>query len=227
MKNVHDGHREKIREEFKQYGLEHFKDHEVLELLLFYTISRTDTNVLGHNLIEKFGSFSGVIDAQYELLCEVDGIGKNSALYINLLASIIKRYMEDQNSKINYIKTPDDAISFMQYKFICQQRESIYLACLGNNGKVVFCTKVADGEPDTIKIIPSNLIKTALRADAVQVVIAHNHPNGICNPSSQDLRTTSILIDEFRKVDIELIDHIIVGADGVYSMKKNNMFPSH
>lgn len=226
MGNIHEGHRIRVKDEFRRSGLEHFPEHKILELLLFFSIPRADTNVAGHCLMERFGSFSGVFDAPYELLCEVEGIGENSATLIKLVSSIIKTYMDDYSTRNNVIGNPDDAVNYMRYKFLNEQRECIYMACMGHNGKVLFCSRLADGTPDTVSVVPADVVKMALRANAVRTVIAHNHPNGICNPSSQDLRTTSILFDELQRVDIELFDHIIVAPDGTYSMRKNNMFPA-
>lgn len=225
MGSVHEGHRKRVKEEFRKIGLEHFPEHKILEALLYFSVPRSDTNVIGHRLMDRFGSFSSVFDTPYELLCEVDGIGENSATLIKLVASIIKKYMDDYSSTNNVIRNLTEASEYMRYKFLSEQRECIYMACLGNNGKVLFCNRVADGMPDAVDIIPEDVVKMALRANAVHVVIAHNHPHGICNPSSQDLRTTSILFDELQRVGIELTDHIIVAPDGVYSMKKNKMIP--
>lgn len=225
MGSVHDGHRERVKAEFRKIGLEHFSEHKILEMLLFFSTPRSDTNVIGHRLMDRFGSISSVFDAPYELLCEVDGIGEHSATLIKLMASIIKKYMDDCSSSRNSINNLNDAMEYMQYKFLSEQRECIYMACMGNNGKVLFCNRVADGTPDTVDIVPADVIRMALRANAVHVVLAHNHPHGICNPTGQDLRTTSILFEELQRVGIELTDHIIVAPDGVYSMKKNKMIP--
>ena len=226
MENIHKGHRERVRTEFKRFGLEHFSDHMVLEMLLFYAIPQKDTNELGHRLMNRFGSLSSVFDAPLELLTEVEGITENSAALIKFTAAVIRRYMDDYSSQNNIIRNPEDAKQYMRYKFLCEQKECVYMACMGNNGKVIFCARVAEGSPEMVNIVPAEIVKTALRANAIKAVLAHNHPNGFCNPSSKDLRATSILWEELRRVDVELIDHIIVAQDGVYSMRENNMFPA-
>lgn len=226
MGSIHGGHRERVKNEFRNLGLEHFPDHKILELLLYFSVPRSDTNEIGHSLINRFGSLSGVFDAPYELLCEVGGIGPQSATLIKLVSSIMKAYMNDHRSLNSIINTPDEAIEFMRCKFLGEPAECVYMACMGSNGRVLFCKRIADGTPETVGVAPADVVKAALRANAVKVMIAHNHPNGICNPSSQDLRTTSLLFDTLRRVDIELTDHIIIAPDGAYSMKKNNMFPT-
>lgn len=226
MANLHEGHRERLRNEFRETGLEHFPAHKVLEVLLFYSVPRSDTNVIGHRLIDRFGSIAGVIDAPYELLQEVEGVGTQSATLIKLVSAVIKTYMDDYSSKNNVIDSTAAAKEYMRYKFLCETKECVLLACMGNNGKVIFCNRVANGTPETVQFVPSDIIKTALRADASLAVLAHNHPHGLCIPSGRDLQTTRILYEELKHVDVELIDHIIIAQDGVYSMKENGMFPA-
>jgi len=225
--NIHAGHRERMKEEFRKKGIEHLADYKVLEMLLFYSIPRGDTNETGHRLADTFGTISGVFDAPIELLTETKGVGRESATLIKLVSAIIRAYMDDYASKHNIINDIESAKAYMKYKFLCQASECVYLACLGNNGKVIYCPCLAEGTQKHVEISPSEIVRTALRCNAVKAVLAHNHPNGICTPSSRDLRATSIIYDELRRVDIELTDHIIVAPDGVYSMVENNMFPAH
>lgn len=227
MPGVHDKHRSRVKDEFRKLGLEHFPPHKVLEMLLYYTIRRADTNELAHRLIDRFGSVSGVLDAPYDMLMEVKGIGEESATMLKLTAGVIKCYMDDYTGHKNLITDAKSAKEYMRYKFLGEQRECVYLACLGTMGKLLSCARIAEGSPETVNIVPSEVIKAALRANASKVVLAHNHPDGMCIPSSKDLRATNLLHSELLRVDVELADHIIVAADGEYSMAENGMMGSH
>ena len=90
-KNPHERHRERIRETFRKTGIENMPEHSVLELLLFYSVPRKDTNELAHRLIDTFGSLSRVLDAPYERLMEVDGIGDSSALLLSSIPALCRR----------------------------------------------------------------------------------------------------------------------------------------
>lgn len=225
-KNIHAGHRQRMKKQFLDSGIDNFLDHQKLELLLFYSKPQGDTNPLAHELLSEFGSFSKIFDAEYEALLEVNGMGPNTAQFIKIISAMITTYTNDNDSNGNRITTLGEASKYVQPLFTGKETECIYLICMGNNGKILYCKNVAEGSPETVSIVPADLIRKALRANAVKVILAHNHPHGICNPSSQDLRTTSILYDEFQRVGIELCDHIIVAPDGVYSMKEKNMFPA-
>ena len=225
MSNIHEGHRQRIKDEFRTNGLEHFSHHKILELMLFYAIPRRDTNEIGHQLIERFGSFSGVLDAPYELICEVPGISREAATYLKLAASVIQVYMEDVVSHNNRITDIDTAKLFMKNKFWGKSVECLYFAGVGNNGKVLFCDKLSEGSPETVTISPAVVIKAALRANATRVVLAHNHPYGVCNPTGVDVQTTGLLFHELAHVGVDLMDHIIVAPDDVCSMRELGMIP--
>lgn len=223
MSNIHKGHRERVKDEFRKNGLDHFQHHKILEFLLFYSIPRGDTNPAGHKLLERFGSFSGVFDAPVEMLEEVEGIGRETATFIKLVSEVIRKYMDDHTSQIDTLLDIEAAKEYMRYKFLCRTTEHILMICLSNNGKIIYSDILAEGSPETVSISPAKLVKTALRANASRVILAHNHPNGICNPSGRDLGTTSVMFQELRRVDIKLEDHIIVAPDGIYSMKENGL----
>lgn len=95
-KNIHSGHRQRIRDRFLKTGLDGFQDHEVLELLLFYAIPRGDTNKIAHQLLERFGSFSGVCDAPIEELQKVPGVGASASILVGMVSSLSRRYLDDK-----------------------------------------------------------------------------------------------------------------------------------
>ena len=76
---VHEGHRARKKEQFRAHGLDAFADHEALELMLFYAIPQRNVNPLAHALLERFGSFHGVLEASEEELCRVEGVGEYAA----------------------------------------------------------------------------------------------------------------------------------------------------
>ena len=224
-KNNFEGHRERVREEFLKFGLGHFPHHKLLEMLLYFTIPRGDTNQTARLLLERFGSFSQVIDAPIGLLTRVEGIGKKSALHIRYVGSIIRPYMEDLKAGGKLIKSIDDGKDFMRHKFIGESDECFYLVCLGAGWNVIYFDKIFQGTHTEVNITIDKIVQNALICKAAKAVVAHNHPHGLCNPSNQDLRTTNLLYEELKRVGVELMDHLIVAPGGIYSMVENGMFP--
>lgn len=225
MTMPHSDHRRRVKQEFRENGMEHFPDHKVLEMMLYYITPRRDTNPLAHSLIERFGSLSGVIDAPYELLLEMDGVGPEAATYLKALGGFTKRYFVDAYSSFQAIRTTDDAKEYMRYRFLSDMAERVLLVCTGVGGKVVYSRVIASGTLERVELVPAEVVKTCLRADAVRAILAHNHPGGFCNPSRRDVGTTLLLHDTLAQMDIELYDHIIVASDGVFSMREGGMLP--
>ena len=116
-KHSHTGHRERVKRKALEGGIEHWPYHEVLELLLMYSVPQKDVNPLAHTLIERFGSFGAVLDAGFEQLKEVNGVGESTALFLSLLPDFFLKYTASKNvdaiildtaSKMtNYIRTID------------------------------------------------------------------------------------------------------------------------
>jgi len=203
--------------------MEYFHDHEKLEMLLFYAIARGDTNPIGHRLMERFGSISGVFDADYESLLEVKGVGPSTATLICVVSSLIRAYQDDYCSLNDRVSSSAEAKDFMRNKFLCKSTEQVVIACIGGNGKVVFSDIIANGSPESVGINTIEIMRKAIVTRAVSVVLGHNHPGGISNPSSKDVYTTRIISDELARVGVRLLDHIIVAPDGVCSMRESGL----
>ncbi len=216
--NPHKNHRARLRETFIKVGADGMPEHNILELLLFYSIPRKDTNELAHKLIKEFGSLSRVFDASYEQLLDIDGMGESSALLISLIPDICKRYIEGKTKgKIN-LSDPQDAQNYLKEKFYGCKTEVFYMLCLDGVGNLINCCKIGEGTTGTVLIDKRVVMQTAFRNDADKVIFAHNHPNGIAAPSREDLELTSDFSSVLSSVGIRLADHIIVADNDTVSL---------
>lgn len=214
-KNPHANHRARVRETFRKAGADAMPDHNLLELLLFYSIPRKDTNELAHRLIETFGSLNNVFDASYEQLLHIDGMGESSALLISMITSICRRYTQgNEKGKIN-LSEPAAAAEYMIKRYYGVKNEIIYMLCLDVNGNVITCSKIAEGIPNTVVFDRRNVVETAIRTNADKIILVHNHPGGVAVPSKNDLETTSEIKSLLRGIGVALADHIII-ADNDY-----------
>ena len=118
---IHDGHRERMKERFKEHGLQSFSELNALELLLFYAIPRRDTNELAHALINRFGSLAGVFEASLHELCEVPGVGESTAQLIMLVPQITKLSMVTKANEIAYITNSDEAGKYFLPRFMFER----------------------------------------------------------------------------------------------------------
>lgn len=222
---VHDGHRQRKKEQFRMHGLDAFADHEVLELLLYYAIPRRDTNPVAHRLMERFGSLDGVFSATVEELEEVEGMGKNAATLLALWMPLYRRVRTKPKAKETVLNSTEQAGQYFMDLFFGMRREELYEACLDAKGKLLACCRIAEGGVDAVNISTRRLVENALKCGASAVILAHNHPSGIALPSPDDNTTTLAVWDALRAVGIPLIDHIIVADEDYVSLHDNGLLP--
>ena len=221
---MHEDHRQRLREQFRAVGLESFQPHNVLELLLFYSIPRRDTNEIAHNLIDYFGSLVNVMDAAPEELCRVEGVGEASATLITLVAQLARRYLAEQSLEKKSFHSSREFQSYVAAKFLGQKNEIAYLFCLDNAGRLLHHCRVSLGTKYSVSLDNRTLLETAFHHNATKVVLAHNHPNGVRAPSSNDVLLTEAAAKLYREVGIQLLDHLIVADGECFSMAGERKF---
>lgn len=220
--SVHDGHRERVKHKFIENGLDSFHEHEVLEFLLFFGLPRGDTNPIAHDLIKAFGSLSAVLNAPYEELLKVKGVGKNAATLLAMMPQLYRRYRCD-SEKETRINTTEKAGRFLVPQFVGRRNETVIMVCVDNQCRVLSSQILFEGSVNSTHVNVRKIIETALKFNACGVVIAHNHPGGLPLPSREDILTTGRIQSALSAVDIELIDHIIVAGEEFTSLSDSKM----
>ena len=213
--SIHDGHRQRLRERFRREGLDNFTEVQVLELLLFHTILRKDTNPLAHALLDRFGTLSQVLEAPVEELRKVDGISENTAIFLHLITDVGRYYLVNRTIQCTILPTIEKCAKYMVPFFFGRQVETVFLLCLDAKCKVLCCKEVGEGSVNSAAISVRKIVETALASNATTVVQAHNHPSGVAIPSGEDVQTTRRIAQALRAVEVHLADHIVV-ADGDY-----------
>lgn len=215
MKNEvsHEGHRQRLKARFLNDSLEGFEPHNILELLLFYSIPRQDTNEIAHALINRFGSLKNVFDADFNELITVPGIKENSATLIKLIPQISKAYLLD-NPEDDLIYDHADKIGkFLVNKYIGETTETVYMLLLDNSFKLIDCVRLQEGSVSSAQLAPRRIMDFVIKKGASMVVLAHNHPNGMPVPSSEDIETTITLSGALEMFDVGLIEHFLIAGN--------------
>lgn len=222
-KSIHDGHRKRMKQRYAETGIEGLDDHELLEMLLFYSIPRKDTNTLAHEIIEHFGSFEGVMEASVEELMQVKGVTEHTATLISLVPQMNKRYLERRSIEKKVIKTSDEAGSLLISKFAYETNECAYVILLDGKSRLITCRKISQGIVNGTDISIRALCETALKFKASSVIVSHNHPSGVLMPSAEDEQCTRMIKDALNVIGIRLTDHVIVAGDKFISMARYGM----
>ena len=225
-RNVHEGHRERLRQRFLSEGLENFQDHNVLELLLFYSVPLKDTNEEAHNLIDTFGSLSGVFDASFEELCSVKGIGERSATLIKMMPELFKKYEVDKiNNDEAILDSSKRVAEYVAPYFKGVTKERMYVLCLDSNCRVLNFTQVSEGSVNTAPLNTRKIMEIALNCNASSLILVHNHPSGVVAPSRNDIDATIGMVNLMQKVSLRVSDHIIIGnGDDFFSFRKSDKY---
>ena len=215
---LHDGHRKRLRERYRKEGLEHFEDHNCLELLLFYSIPQRDTNPIAHNLLSHFGSLTNVFSASVEELCKVEGITENSAVLISMIPKLMSKVdrTEFKQESMNSAKILCD---YCKTLFYGETEERLKILCLDSKLRVVACEEVAKGTSGRIDFNIRSIIEIAFKHKTDVLVMTHNHPRTNSLPSNADLSATNRVKATLEGIGIKLLDHIIVGEKEVTSLK--------
>ncbi len=219
-----EGHRDRMRRRFLRHGLDNFDDHNVLELLLFFAIPRRDTNALAHRLIERFGSLSGVFEAEPQALMTVEGVGEKTAALLHLVPEAARRYLMDKAEPGTILSTSTAVGKYFLPRFLNCRDERVYMACLDAKLKVIHCREIGmAGSAVSARFDVRTVVQTALLQNASAVVLAHNHTSGIALPSAEDEEATRQVRQALAMVGVSLIDHIIVAGDDFVSLADNGL----
>ena len=219
-KNPHGGHRLRLRDRFRKEGcdLDHFEPHNTLELLLFYCAPQKDTNELAHLLIDEFGSISGVFDASYEELIKVNGVGEYTATFLKMIPALFRVYEQDRVKDEVVLDSAEKAGRYFVPKFIGRTEELVFVACLDSECKVKCCEVVNHGTVSAATVNVRKIAEYAMKYNATNVIIAHNHPYGLAVASPEDIMTTDAIYYALQLIGIDLTDHIIVAKDKAVSL---------
>lgn len=221
MDGIHEGHRARMKKKLLENGERSLADHELLEVLLYYAIPRRDTNELAHRLLKQFGSLRGVLSAPVQELACVSGVGQQAALLMGMVQMLCRRAAQREKEQI--LNSVDACGAYFTELLGSSRREMLWQVCLDGKGKVLSSRCLAEGDVSMAAVSVRQVVEYALRAGAVGVVLAHNHPSGVALPYQEDIATTRLIRDALRTMNIQLVDHIVV-ADGDYvSMAASGM----
>ena len=221
---MHDGHRNRLRQSFLATGLAGKTEHQALELLLTYAIPRIDVNPVAHELIDRFGSLAGVIDADAETLMQVDHISQNSAVLIKLIPQIALMYSESKWGKRCELRTSPQVEAYLRPKLEHEKNEVFYILALDNHCHLIEAIRMAEGTPNQSQVSVRNVVDNCLRVGATQVVFSHNHPSGVAEPSPADMQITNVLSSTLAPLGITVLDHVIVAGNRTFSMRSHKVF---
>lgn len=216
---LHEGHRNKMKDRFIETGFSGFSEHQIVEMILFYSYARCDTNEVAHRLINHYGSFADIMDASYEDLVENGHLPKSAAVLIKMIPAIIPVYHNSRSLRKVYDNVEKLKALFTPY-FIALDHEEFRVACFDASLRLNSCLVINKGGLTSSSIDMRKLAEAAINSKAACIAIAHNHPRSSPAPSAEDIQATKLIKNTMGSIDIKLLDHIIVGEDRSLSMRE-------
>jgi len=217
--NKHTGHRERVRKDFLENGFsETTPQHKILEMLLFYSIPRKDTNEIAHELIDTFGSIEGVLDAPNEQLLKIKGISENTVALIKLILPIASIYRSQKATEKRTFTSSDSIGDYLIEKYLSYKKETLSITSFNGKGQLLGFDILSTGDSSSVELSVRRVIETVMKRNSTCVVIAHNHPSGNALPSPEDIALTENICSILSSINVKLLDHIIICNNDYISM---------
>ena len=205
------GHWKRLRQRFDRGGADALIDYELLELLLTFAITNGDLKQRAKDLISRFRSLRGVLDADPAQLKRIDGIGEKSAILISLVKALMLAYLEEEMLKRDVLSSPQAVLDFARTKLAGLPHEAFMVIYLDVKNHVLDHEVLHEGTVDRAIVYPRRVLESAIRHNAVGLILSHNHPSGDPAPSIDDRAVTEQLVAAGRLLDIPVHDHVIIG----------------
>lgn len=220
--NLHVGHRKRLRERAVNGDLDSYQTHEIVEMMLYQANKRCDTNGIAHALLKKFGSLTGIINADVSELVTVKGVGENTATMIKNYLTVFRRYKMEMLKSKKRLMTFNEVFNYANTLLEESDREELVVICLDNSHEITN-VKTWQGSINRINVLAREIVGFCYASKGVGVVLAHSHPSGLARPSSDDLAFTKMLFNTLKSIDVTLLEHIIIGKDEYFSFHKQDL----
>lgn len=218
------GHRQRLRDRFLQSGLDGFLDYEIVELLLTLGTPQRDCKQMAKEAIKRFKGLQGALDASFDELRQIKGIGPSNAFGIKLFQAISEKYAKEKIPKKILLNSPQAVVKYLREKLGREKKEHFLILSLDSRSNLIRENVISIGTLNANLVHPREVFKEAIDARAASVILAHNHPSGDPEPSENDLEITKRLIEAGKILGIEVIDHIIISKNNFLSIQ--NQEPS-
>lgn len=215
MKNLHD--------KLKSRGVASLKDEELLALLLELCVDSHDHKALANKLISSCGSLSQLTQTELPKLRMLEGIGLRGAESLLLASELGRRVASESGVGVDSINTDSDVERLMRPLMGSMQHEECWAIYLTSSNRIIEHQRISQGGVQATVVDHRLIIKRALELLATQIILVHNHPSGLAEPSSADKTLTQKVQDAAQLFDIRLLDHIIISRESSYSFRRHNL----
>lgn len=214
------GHRQRLKKRFAETGFQGFQDYEVLEFLLYFAVPRRDTKTIAKKLLKRFGNIIAVLNADTEELAEIEGVGPHAAFFMKAMGGVIGFYYDERAKQEDFQFTNlDQLVDYFRAAIGGKPNEVMRILYLNSKNRLIYAENLSEGTVSEAVAFPRKIVEAALRYRATTVIVGHNHPGGLPEPSENDDAVTGEIGKALKTVGITLQEHVIVAPDGFFSYR--------
>ena len=217
------GHRARLRKRLLSGGAEALADYEVLEYLLFAGMRQGDTKPIAKELLQRFGSLAGVLNANPAALQQVKGVGETSAAALKSVAIAARRMARSEVSEQPILGSWQSLLDYLAIDMAHLTVERVRVLYLDTRNRLIDDHHVGDGSIDEAAIHPREVIRRAMDLGASALILVHNHPSGSPEPSRADIQITRKIAEAGRLLGVIVHDHVIIGREGHVSLRTKGL----
>ena len=203
------------------------KEKEIISFILSNGISAEKSKIITERLYYKFYNLHNIVNASEKELIKIKGLGAKKSKLLKSVPKLLEYYLLSSLKLSSSHFKKKDLTDYLIVKLGKLKFETFSIICLDINKRFISMEQIFRGTIDSATIYPRDLVEKSLSVGASYVIIVHNHPSGIANPSKEDLEITHALFKAFLTVNIKMIDHLIVAGNCVYSFRDNGVFDDY
>ncbi|HZU75305.1 MAG TPA: DNA repair protein RadC [Dehalococcoidia bacterium] len=210
---------ERPRERLRAYGESALSDAELLAIILRVGIVGENVRDVAQRLLSEHGGLVGLARLNFDELCAVHGFGEAKAAQIKAALELGRRLALSGPLERPVIGSPQDVARLVQGEMALLEQEQLRVLVLNTKNQVLAVPTVSMGTVNQSQVRPAEVFRPAVRLNAPSIIVVHNHPSGDPTPSRDDVAITRELVSAGRLLDVEVLDHVVIGLGRFVSLK--------
>src|SRR3712207_1158476 len=214
---------ERPRERLLKYGTQSLSNSELIAIILRTGSSNENVLNLSSRILKQCGGLNGLLTLVPEEIMTLKGIGRAKATQIMAIGELAKRFKAYKSGDVYIIKSPRDVADLVMDEMRYFKEEHLRVIMLNTKNIVIDCKDVSIGSLNSTIVHPREVFSYAIKKNSASIKICHNHPSGVCTPSSEDIDVTKRLKKCSEILGVNLLDHLIIGHGNYISLKEKNI----
>jgi DNA repair protein RadC len=213
--SIRDWHQhDRPREKLISFGAQSLTDAELLAIFLRVGVKGKSAVELAQDLLDHFGDLHSLLSANQDDFCEAKGLGLAKFAQMNAVLEMSRRHFESGLKKGDLFNAPELSARYFSQHIGHSEREQFACILLDQQHQMIHFEILFYGTVNQASVHPREIIKLALKHNAAAMIVSHNHPSGLPNPSQSDHQITNLIKQALTLVEVRLLDHIIIGDHG-------------